>query len=231
MHHSKRIEVRTGVDARATLLLALFFEKFFYFQRGHTAGAGGRDCLPVATILHITARIDSWNSGEDVVRRFQIAILIHIELALEHFRVGNVSNAEKHRAGREIPDFVGLEISQPQGYNFFFASVVYVFHDGIKEKRDLLVMLGAFQHDLGSAKMLATMNERDFRGEASEENRLFHGRVAAADYSDFLARETETVAGGAGRNTVSDELLLMRQSQPASRGAPSNATRSGMNQF
>ena len=31
------------------------------------------------------------------------------------------------------------------------------------------------------------MNERDLRGEAGEEERLFHGGVASADNRDFLA--------------------------------------------
>ena len=209
----------------------LFFQEFFYFQRGHAAAACGRDRLSIAAILHIAACIDSGNSGEDVVRRLQIAILIHIELALEHLRVGNVSNAQKQRAGRKIPDFVGLEISQAQARDFLLVAVVYVFHDGIEKKRNFFVMLGAFQHDLGRTKVLAAMNHRDLGGETSQENRLFHGRIAAADHHDFLARKKETVAGSAGRNTVSDELLLMRQSQPARRSATGNDQRASMNDF
>ena len=103
-------------------------------KRGHAAAARGGDRLPIAAILHIAARIDSRNSGEDVVRRLQIAVLIHIQLALEHFRVGNVSNAEEQGARGEIPDFIRLEISQASGYNFLFVSVVHVFDDGIEQE-------------------------------------------------------------------------------------------------
>ena len=63
------------------------------------------------------------------------------------------------------------------------------------------------------------MNERDLGGEAGEEERLFHGGVAAADHRDLLAREEEPVAGGAGRNAVTDQGLLVGQTQPSRRCA------------
>ncbi len=82
------------------------------------------------------------------------------------------------------------------------------------QELDFVVLACAVEHDLGRAKFAAAMNERDFGGEAGEEQRLFHGGVAAANDRNLLAREEEPVAGSARRNTVADERLLVRQTKP-----------------
>src|SRR5271163_5190163 len=63
------------------------------------------------------------------------------------------------------------------------------------------------------------MNDSHFGGEASQKDRFLHGRISAADHNNFFSREKESVTGSARRNTVSDQLLLVRQAQPASRGS------------
>src|ERR1700676_697170 len=70
--------------------------------------------------------------------------------------------------------------------------------------------------------MLTAMNDRHFGRKASQEHRFFHRGIASADDRDFLAREKEAVACGTGRNAVSDELLLVRQSEPARGSATGN---------
>src|SRR6202451_1353804 len=140
-------------------------------------------------------------------------------------------NAQEHRTGGEIPDLISLEIPQRQTRDFFLLNVVYVFDDRIEQKRNFLVLLSAIQHDLRSAEVLAAVDERDFRGEARQENRFFHGRIAAPDHGYLLAREREAVTSGAGRNAVSDQLLLVRESQPACRSATRDDQRASMNNF
>jgi hypothetical protein len=78
---------------------------------------------------------------------------------------------------------------------------------------------GALQHDARGAEVLAAVDEGDLGGEAGEEERLFHGGVAAADDGDLLAGGEEAVAGGAGADAVADERLL--EGRPSQRaGAP-----------
>ena len=69
------------------------------------------------------------------------------------------------------------------------------------------------------------MQQRDLGGEAGEEERLFHRRVAAAHHCDFLAAEEEAVAGSATGDAVADQRLLALQSQPARAGAGGNDQR------
>jgi hypothetical protein len=71
------------------------------------------------------------------------------------------------------------------------------------------------------------MDEGDAAAKAGEKVRLFHGRVAAADDDNFLVAVEEAVAGGAGADTVSDELLFARQVEPAGRGAGGDDQRTG----
>ena len=68
-----------------------------------------------------------------------------------------------------------------------FVVIVDIFDDRVGEELDLRVLLGPFQHDLGSAKAAAAMNKRDLGGEASEERGFLHGGIAAADHHDFFS--------------------------------------------
>src|ERR1700686_2929733 len=95
--------------------------------------------------------------------------------------------------------------------------VVNVFHHSIEQELNLLVVLRAFEHDLGRSKSIATMNHRHLGGEAGKKERFLHGRVSAADHNNFLPRKKETIAGRARRNSVADQLLFVRQAQPARR--------------
>jgi hypothetical protein len=133
--------------------------------------------------------------------------------------LGIVADAEEECAGGEIPDFAGFHVSQLQARDFLVIDVINIFDDGVGEELNFLVVLRALQHDFGSAETFAAMNERDLGGEAGEEDRFLHGGVAAADHDDFFAGKEKAVAGGAGRNAVADQLLLVRQAQPAGGGA------------
>jgi len=58
------------------------------------------------------------------------------------------------------------------------------------------------------------VDERDLRGEVGQEQRLFHGGIAAADHHDFLPPIEEAVTGGAGRNAEALERLFRGQAKP-----------------
>ena len=107
--------------------------------------------------------------------------------------------------------------------------IVDIFDDGIGEEVNFFVLLGALEHDLGGAEYVAAMDEGNLGREAGEEEGFFHGRIAASNNYDFLAREEEAIARGARGNSVPDELLFMGQAQPASGGAAGDDQRLGMN--
>src|SRR6185312_503986 len=94
-----------------------------------------------------------------------------------------------------------------------------VFHYRIRQELDLLVLAGALQHDFGSAEMIAAMDDGDLGSKTREEQRFFHGGIAAANHSDRLAVEEEAVAGRARGNAVTDQRLFAWQSQPTRRRA------------
>jgi hypothetical protein len=117
----------------------LFFQKFLDFQRSHASRASGRDRLTIAAVLYIAAGIDSVHTGEDVILRFQVAVLIHLKLPIKYLGVGDMANAQEHRTGGKIPDLTSLEIPQRQAGDLFLVNVVYVFDDRIEQRRWMTV--------------------------------------------------------------------------------------------
>ena len=63
------------------------------------------------------------------------------------------------------------------------------------------------------------MHQRHMGGDVGEINRLLDRRIAAADDDNPLAPKEESVAGGAGGDAKTLELLLARQAQPSGLGA------------
>ena len=162
------------------------------------------------------------DAREDVIVSLQIAVGIGIELPLKHLRVGLVTDAEEQGAGRKVPYFACLQVAQLQSGHFVLVDVVNIVHHGVEQELDLLMLLRALQHDFGSAKSIAPMNHCHLACKASEEQRLFHGGIPAADHNNFLTGEKETITSRARRHAVPDQLLLVRQTQPARRCAAGN---------
>ncbi len=63
------------------------------------------------------------------------------------------------------------------------------------------------------------MYHRDMAGDVGQVQRLFHGRIAAADHGDRLVAVEETVASGAGGHALAGEGLLGRQAEVLGGGA------------
>ena len=82
--------------------------------------------------------------------------------------------------------------------------------------------LRAIEHDFRGAERIAAMHECDVTAEACEEVGLFHGGIAAAHHHDLFVAIKEAIAGGAGTDTVADQLLFGGQIEPAGLGAGSD---------
>src|ERR1700733_6300993 len=103
--------------------------------------------------------------------------------------------------------FGGGFVAEAQALDVLVFYAEDLFDGGVGEELDVGMGHGALEHDLGRAKFFAAIDERDFGGEAGEEESLLHGGVAAADDGDLFAGDKEAVAGGAGADAVADEGL------------------------
>ncbi len=209
-------------------LPAVLFEVFFDFEGGHAAGSGGGDGLAITAVLHVSAGVDAGDAREDVIVGFDVAVFIEIELAGEHGSVGDVSDAEEETAEAELGLHASDGVEKADTSNFLLLDAEDLFHGGVGDEGDFGVGDGAVEHDARGAEVLAAVDERDFGGEAGEEESFFHSGVAAADDSDLLAGEEEAIAGGAGADAVADERLLRRQAEPACRGSTGDDESAGV---
>ena len=64
-------------------------------------------------------------------------------------------------------------------------------------------------HDLGGPQLVAPVNHGDPGAEARQEDGLLHGGVATSGHCDVLLAEEEAVAGGAGRDPVAEQAVLV----------------------
>ncbi len=86
---------------------------------------------------------------------------------------------------------------------------------------------GAVEHDLGGAKLVPAMHDRDVRGELGEEDRLLHRGVAAADDDRRGVAEEGRVTGGAVADAAAGKLLLAADPELLVLGAHRQHDRAG----
>ena len=118
-----------------------------------------------------------------------------------------------------------------EAFHILFFNAEDLFDGGAGEELDLGVSHGAVEHDLRGAELFAAVDDGDFGGEASEEESLFHGRVAAADDGDLFTGGEEAVAGGAGGDAMADEGLFGGEIEPARACARGDDERAGVDGF
>ena len=97
------------------------------------------------------------------------------------------------------------------------AVIAQYFLDGVIPHEGHFAFALSFEQvilqDFLRAQLVATMNERHVRGDVREVERLLDSRVPAADHSDFLVLEEESIAGRASRHAPTAEILLGRQAE------------------
>ena len=127
-------------------------------------------------------------------------------------------------------------VAQPHALDL--GSAEDLLDDGVHVQLDLGVGERAVLHDLAAAELIATVEQVDLRREPRQEDRLFQGRVAAADDGDLLVAEEEAVAGRAGADAAAAQPRLALEAQPQRRcagrhdhrfrrGTPCRAPRAG----
>src|SRR5207245_1915756 len=138
-----------------------------------------------ATVLDISAGKDAGDDlavqrREDVIPRHDVAVRVQVHHALEGDGVGNVTDDEEHRGGGKHGRVGGDDVFEPQTRDVFFFAAQTFLDRGAGEELDAGVGHGALEHDLRGAESLAAIDERDFGGEAREEESFFHRGVPAA---------------------------------------------------
>jgi hypothetical protein len=211
---------REDRPGQLTRSAAVFLEVFFYFEGGHAAAACGGDGLAVAAVLDVSAGEDAGDDfavegWEDVVLSEDVAVGVEVHHALEGESIGDVADAEEHEADGKDVLFVGDQALEAEAFDVFFLHAKHLFNGSAGEEFNLRVSHGAVEHDLRGAKFFSAINDGDFGREASEEESLFHGRVAAADDGDLFSGGEESVTGGTGADAVADESLLGGEIEPA----------------
>ena len=197
----------------------MLFEVLLHLQCSHAAGAGGGDGLAVAAVLDVSAGEDAGDAGEDVIVRLDVSVGVEVDLSGEDGGVGDVSDAQKQTTDRQDGFRPGDGIAQAEAEDFFLLDSENLLDGGVGAEMDLGVGHGPIQHDFRGAELLAAVQQGDLSREPGEEERLFHGGVAAPDDGDLPSGEEEAVAGGAGADAVSDEGLLGGQAEPARGGS------------
>ena len=203
----------------------VLFEEFFGVECGHAAGAGGGDGLAVAMVLYVTGDKDAGDGSLAAIFGDKVAVGVGFDFAAEGGGVGIVADGDEDAVELDFADGAGFSVADADAVDGAVAVAEDFLDDGRGDEFNFLVGARAVNHDSAGAKIIAAVDQVDFAGVAAEEVGLFHGGIAAADDGNGLAAEKETVAGGAGRDAVAEELAFGLQAEHAGRGAGSDDER------
>ena len=118
----------------------------FGVDRGRTSGAGRGDGLPVGVIHQVTG-------GEHTVHRgvggppagLDVTLVVQVDLAADQLGARVVPDGDEHAGDGQVGLFSGDRVAQPDAADL---GVTLDGGDGrVGQDGDLLVGLGAFEHD------------------------------------------------------------------------------------
>src|SRR4051794_40406627 len=167
----------------------------------NTAGSGRRNGLAVSRIDDVTGGKYAADTGLGrAAINSDSSFRRQLYLSLDQISPGVVSDGDENSGHGQFRFSAVYQVFQPQSGDL--AIPEHVFHTAVPHKADLFVGQSPISHDLGGTEGVTAVHDGDGLCELGEEQRLFHGRVAAADYSDVLVLEEETVAGCAPADAV-----------------------------
>src|SRR6476646_2421773 len=193
-------------------LVLVLFQELFRVEGGHTTGARGSDGLAVAMVLDFTNDINAWNGGQAAMLGEEIAIAVHLQLALEDGGVRIVADGDENAVDCKFAEFFGLQVAHAGAFHVAFESENLLDRKR-RNKFHFLIGLGAINHDFGGAKFVATVDEVHLACVACEKVGLFHRGIAAAYHGNSFAAEEIAVASRAGGDAVADKFPLAWQAQ------------------
>src|SRR6267154_1294674 len=220
MARSIKLHYACGKDALlGQHFLVVLLQEPFGIQRGHAAGSRRRDCLAIAVILDIASDKDARDGGFAAIQRDWIAVGVLFKLAAEHGSVGIVADGYENTIQLKFAAHIRLRVAQASAADMPVDMRKNFVHNRGRHKLNLLIGPRPIEHDLGSAKLRATVNEVNLAGVAGQEDSLLHSRVASADDSDGFASEEIAVAGGTSRDSTPHQKALGSKAEEAGRGA------------
>ncbi len=125
-------------------------------------------------------------------------------------------DGDEHAVRRHLGESPGLDVAEDDALHLQGVLATHHFLEHrVPEHRNLRVLEQPVLQDLFGAEAVAAVHHRDLGGEIGEEQRLLDRGIAAADHDHFLVAVEKAVAGGAGGDAVTLELLLGGKLQPA----------------
>src|ERR1043165_7940114 len=204
-----------------TLRDALVRQPALAVERGHAAGTGRGDGLPVNVVDGVAAGEDALDvrHGGMVMRQDDIALLVELDLSFVDGGVRRVADGDEEALRREVVDFVRLEVADLERRDAALFRADDFVDGAVVAELDFRIRQRALLHDLRRAQGLAAVDDRHLRGKLRQERRLLHRRVAAADDRDLFAAEEESVAGRAVGDAETLQLFLRGEAALHGRGA------------
>ena len=90
----------------------MFFQKLDGLHPGSRPHTRRGDHLAIMSIRQFAGRVHPWDTGLHQPVDHQVALIIHLQLALEKFRIGGVTDEYKDAFSREVAFFTRLNILQ-----------------------------------------------------------------------------------------------------------------------
>src|SRR5579883_751801 len=153
----------------------MLFQILFCLQRSHAAASGGCNGLTIPTVLHVAAGIDTGNTRKDVIMRLDIAVFIKIDLAFEHFGIGNMPNTEEHSADIQDRFLTGYDVAGAKACDFFLLNTEYFFYHRIGQELDFRMADSPVEHDARGPELVTAMQQVHLRSKPGKKERFFHG--------------------------------------------------------
>src|SRR5699024_2766139 len=142
-----------------------------------------------------------------------VPIRMEYYLTVQELIARIMADRYEHPRHRQGPFGPGDGIAQAQPLDLGLTDNLGDF--AVPSDLDLLVGHDSIDHDLRCPKLLTPMHDCHLGGEASQKQRLFHGRVATADDGDLLLSEEEPVAGCAPGQAMACQSILFGQAELA----------------
>src|SRR5438034_8690479 len=120
------------------------FEVSLAVNRGHAAGACGRDGLPIDMILDIACGKYARNTGLRSSERQDVASLVERQLIFEQAGIRRMTHGDKDAGARQYGCGTGLQVHEPYAGDDRIAEDP--LHDGVPQESDLRVTLRAVLH-------------------------------------------------------------------------------------
>jgi hypothetical protein len=148
-----------------------------------------------------------------------VAVLVDVDLAAHQLGLGHVADGDERARHLQVALLFGVDVAQPGvAERAVVAGHELVHHVG-REELDVVGRARPLEHDLRGPELRPAVDHRDLPGELGEEDRLLHGRVAAAHDHGVAVLEEGGVAGGAVGDPAAAQLLLAWDDQLAVLGA------------